>query len=69
MTRDLPEWIAALVEEVDIDADAHTQVGYVEHTAFSSAHRAICYARHSSADTVIVYDREGNIIYPEEASL
>lgn len=67
--RNLPSWTAALVEEVDIDADAHAQVGHCDHTAFSSAHRAICYARLSSADTVIVYDREGNIIYPEEASL
>lgn len=67
--RDLPSWTAALVEEVDIDADAHTATAHCSHVAFSHAHRAVCYARHSTADTVIVYDREGNIIYPEEASL
>lgn len=67
--RDLPSWTKAIVEEVDIDADAHTAIGNTDHAAFSSAHRAICYARNSSADTVIVYDREGNIIFPEEASL
>mgnify|MGYP000856625575 CR=1 FL=1 len=67
--RDLPSWTKAIVEEVDIEADAHAQVGHCDHAAFSSAHRAVCYARHSAADTVIVYDREGNIIFPEEASL
>lgn len=64
---DLPAWAAAVVEEIDVDQDAHTATAQCSRAIFDNASRAIRYASSSDADTVTVYDRDGMIIYPEEA--
>lgn len=57
----------AIVEEMEVDQDAHTCVAFTYRAAFDRAWRAIDYAERSTADHVVVYDPEGNILWPEEA--
>lgn len=58
-----------IVEEVDVDQDAHTATATFSRAAFDRMDRAICYAQQSMADAVTVSDPQGHIIYPEEAQV